>query len=109
MFVKVTTRYRDSKLLSELPAGVILEVSDERATALINAKVAEEFTFPAPEAKPKNKKSEETKVEIKEEDIVAVEETNEVPAEAEVVDTVEVITKEEDAWKEPEATETTGE
>lgn len=109
MFVKVTTRYKDSQLSSELPAGVILEVSEERAEALIKAAVAEEFTFPASEAKPKNKKSEETKVEIKEEDIVAVEETNEVPAEAEVVDTVEVITKEEDAWKEPEATETTGE
>ena len=109
MFVKVTTRYKDTQFAAELPVGVILEVSDERAVALINAKVAEEFTFPASEAKPKNKKSEETKVEIKEEDIVAVEETNEVPAEAEVVDTVEVITKEEDAWKEPEATETTGE
>ena len=109
MFVKVTTRYKDSQILAELPAGVILEVSDERATVLINAKVAEEFNFPATEAKQKNKKSEETKVEIKEEDIIAVEETNEVPAEAEVVDTVEVITKEEDAWKEPEATETTGE
>jgi high-affinity K+ transport system ATPase subunit B len=110
MFVKVTTRYKDSQLLAELPAGVILEVSDERARALIDAKVAEEFTFPASEAKQKNKKSEETKVEIKEEDIVAVEETNEVPAEAEVVDTTEVTTKEEeDAWKEPEATETTGE
>ena len=109
MFVKVTTRYKDSQLLSELPAGVILEVTDERAKVLINAKVAEEFTFPASEAKPKNKKSEETKVEIKEEDIVAVEETNEVPAETEIVDTVEVTTKEEDAWKEPTATETTGE
>ena len=108
MFVKVTTRYKDSQLLAELPAGVILEVSDERAEALIKAKVAEEFNFPATEAKTKNKKS-ETKVEIKEKEIVDVEETNEVPADAEVVDTVEVITKEEDGWKEPEATETTGE
>ena len=109
MFVKVTTKYNDTKLSAILPEGVILEVTEDRGAQLINAKVAEEFTFPAIEAKPKNKKSEETKVEIKEEDIVAVEETNEVPAEAEVVDTVEVITKEEDAWKEPEATETTGE
>ena len=63
MFVKVTTRYKDSQLLAELPAGVILEVSDERATVLINAKVAEEFTFPAAKATKKNNKSEETKVE----------------------------------------------
>ena len=93
MFVKVTTRYKDTQFAAELPAGVILEVSDERAAALINAKVAEEFAFPAPEAKPKNKKSEETKVEIKEEDIVAVEETNDVPADAKVVDVVEVTNK----------------
>lgn len=108
MFVKVTTRYKDSQLIAELPAGVILEVTDERAEALIKAQVAEEFIFSAPKATKKNK-SEETKVEIKEEEIVAVEETNEVPADAEVVDTVEVITKEDDGWKEPEATETTGE
>lgn len=107
MFVKVITRYRDSVLAVELPAGVILEVSDDRAKTLIKAEVAEEFNFPATKAK--NKKSEETKVEIKEEEIVTVEETNEVPADAEVVDTVEVITKEDDGWKEPEATETTGE
>lgn len=108
MFVKVTTRYKDSQLSAELPVGVILEVSDERAETLIKAEVAEEFNFPATKAKNKNK-SEETKVEIKEEEIVAVEETNEVPADAEVVDTVEVTTKEDDGWKEPEATETTGE
>jgi high-affinity K+ transport system ATPase subunit B len=109
MFVKVTTRYRDSQLSSELPAGVILEVSDERAEALIKADVAAEFTFPVTKASKKNNKSEETKVEIKEKDIIAVEETNDIPADAEVVDTVEVIPAEEDAWKEPEATETTGE
>ena len=109
MFVKVTTRYRDSQLSAELPEGVILEVSEDRAGALIRANVAEEFNFPAAKATKKNNKSEETKVEIKEEEIVAVEETNEVPADAEIVKTVEVITKEEDAWKEPEATETTGE
>ena len=108
MFVKVTTRYRDSVLAAELPAGVILEVSDDRAKTLIKAEVAEEFTFPAAKAKNKNR-SEETKVEIKEEEIIAVEETNDVPADAEVVDTVEVITKEEDAWTDPKATETTGE
>ena len=94
MFVKVTTRYKDSQLLAELPAGVILEVSDERATVLINAKVAEEFTFPAAKATKKNNKSEETKVE---EPIV------EAPAE-------EVKEPEaEDKWVEPAATETTGE
>lgn len=107
MFVKVTTRYKDSQLIAELPAGVILEVSDERAEALIKAQVAEEFIFSAPKATKKNK-SEETKVEIKEEQIIEVEETNEVPANAEVVDTVEVVST-EDGWKEPEATETTGE
>lgn len=108
MFVKVTTRYKDSQLLAELPAGVILEVSDERAEALIKAKVAEEFNFPATEAKTKNKKS-ETKVEVKEEENIKVEETNEAPADTEIVDTAEVTTKEDDGWKEPEATETTGE
>lgn len=108
MFVKVTTRYRDTQLSAELPAGVILEVSDERAEALVKAKVAEEFNFPATKATKKNNKSEETKVEIKEEEIVNVEETNEIPADAEVVDTVEV-TPAEDGWKEPTATETTGE
>lgn len=108
MFVKVTTKYKDTQLSSELPAGVILEVSDERASALINANVAENFQFPVTKAKNKNK-SEETKVEIKEEEIIAIEETNEVPADAEIVDAVEVITNEEDAWKDPEATETTGE
>ena len=108
MFVKVTTIYRDSQLSAELPQGVILEVSDDRAKTLIKAEVAEEFNFPATKAT-KNKKSEETKVEIKEEEIIAVEETNDVPADAEVVDTVEVITKEEDAWTDPKATETTGE
>ena len=71
--------------------------------------VAAEFTFPVTKASKKNSKSEETKVEIKEEDIVAVEETNDIPADAEVVDTVEVVTKEDDGWKEPETTETTGE
>ena len=35
----------------------------------------------------------ETTVEIKEEDIVAVEETNEIPADAKVVDVVEVTNK----------------
>lgn len=109
MFVKVTTRYKDTQFAAELPAGVILEVSEERAEALIKAKVAEEFNFPATKATKKNNKSEETKVEIKEEDVVKVEETNEVPADAEVVDTVEVVTKEDNGWKEPEATETTGE
>ena len=37
MFVKVTTRYKDTQFAAELPAGVILEVSDERAAALIKA------------------------------------------------------------------------
>lgn len=94
MFVKVTTRYKDSQLVAELPEGVILEVSDERAEALIKAEVAEEFTFPAAKAAKKNNKSEETKVE---EPIV------EAPAE-------EVKEPEaEDKWVEPTATETTGE
>ena len=94
MFVKVTTRYKDSQLVAELPEGVILEVSDERAEALIKAEVAEEFTFPAAKATKKNNKSEETKVE---EPIV------EAPAE-------EVKEPEaEDKWVEPTATETTGE
>ena len=107
MFVKVTTKYNDTKLSAVLPEGVILEVTEDRGAQLINAKVAEEFTFSAPKANKKNK-SEETKAEIKEEEIVNVEETNEVPADAEVVDTVEV-TPTEDGWKEPTATETTGE
>ena len=94
MFVKVTTRYKDSQLVAELPEGVILEVSDERAEALIKAEVAEEFTFPAAKATKKNNKSEETKVE---DPIV------EAPAE-------EVKEPEsEDKWVEPTATETTGE
>ena len=97
MFVKVTTRYKDSQLASELPAGVILEVSDERAEALIKAKVAEEFQFPAAKATKKNNKSEETKVE---EPIV------ETPVE-EKVEQPEVET--EDKWVEPTATEATGE
>ena len=95
MFVKVITRYRDSQLASELPAGVILEVSDERGTQLINAKVAEEFTFSAPKANKKNKSEEiveEVQPEVVEETPV---EQTEAPTEAD--------------WKAPEATETTGE
>lgn len=95
MFVKVTTRYRDSQLSAELPAGVILEVSDERGSQLINAKVAEEFAFSAPKANKKNK-SEEIVEEVQPE---VVEETP--------VEQTEVPT--EDGWKEPTATETTGE
>lgn len=95
MFVKVITRYRDSKLSSELPAGVILEVTDERGSQLINAKVAEEFTFSAPKANKKNK-SEEIVEEVQPE---VVEETP--------VEQTEAPT--EDGWKEPTATETTGE
>ena len=109
MFVKVTTRYRDTQFSELLPQGVIIEVTEDRAIKLIESKVAEKFNFPAINAQKKNNKSEESKVEIKEEEIVNVEETNEVPADAEIVDTVEVTTKEEDGWKEPEATETTGE
>lgn len=97
MFVKVTTRYKDSQLVAELPEGVILEVSDERAEALIKAEVAEEFTFPAAKATKKNNKSEETKVE---EPIV------EAPVEEEVV---QPEAEAEDKWVEPAATETTGE
>lgn len=98
MFVKVTNKYRDMLLRSELPAGVILEVTDDRAQALIKAEVAEEFNFPAPKAK--KTKSEETKVEVKEEEPV-VEETIEIVAEAkfEVAST-------DDGWRKPEATET---
>ena len=95
MFVKVITRYRDSKLSSEIPAGVILEVTDERGSQLINAKVAEEFTFSAPKANKKNKSEEiveEVQPEVVEETPV---EQTEAPA--------------EDGWKEPTATETTGE
>lgn len=95
MFVKVITRYRDSKFSSELPAGVILEVTDERGSQLINAKVAEEFIFSAPKANKKNKSEEiveEVQPEVVEETPV---EQTEAPAEAE--------------WKNPEATETTGE
>lgn len=95
MFVKVITKYRDSKLSSELPAGVILEVTDERGSQLINAKVAEEFTFSAPKANKKNK-SEEIVEEVQPE---VVEET---PVE-------QTETPTEDGWKEPAATETTGE
>lgn len=96
MFVKVITKYKDTQFAAELPAGVILEVSDDRASALIKAKVAEEFIFPAVKATKKNNKSEEPKVEEVQEPTVeeAVQET-ESPA--------------EDTWKEPEATETTGE
>lgn len=95
MFVKVITRYRDSKLSSELPAGVILEVTDERGSQLINAKVAEEFTFSAPKANKKNK-SEEIVEEVQ----------PEVVEEAPVEQTENPT---EDGWKEPAATETTGE
>ena len=94
MFVKVTTRYKDSQLVAELPEGVILEVSDERAEALIKAAVAEEFTFPAAKATKKNNKSEETKVEDP-----IVEDPAEEVKEPEA----------EDKWVEPTATETTGE
>lgn len=95
MFVKVTTKYKDTQFTAELPAGVILEVSDERAAALINAKVAEEFTFSAPKANKKNKSEEiveEVQPEVVEENPV---EQTEAPT--------------EDGWKEPTATETTGE
>lgn len=95
MFVKVTTRYRDSKLSSELPAGVILEVTDERGAQLINAKVADEFTFSAPKANKKNK-SEEIVEEVQPEVV------EEAPVE-------QTETPTEDGWKEPAATETTGE
>jgi hypothetical protein len=94
MFVKVTTRYKDSQLSAELPTGVILEVSDERAEALIKANVAEGFTFPAAKATKKNNKSEETKVEDP-----IVEDPAEEVKEPEA----------EDKWVEPTATETTGE
>ena len=102
MFVKVTTRYKDSQLVAELPEGVILEVSDERAEALIKAEVAEEFTFPAAKATKKNNKSEETKVE---EPII------EAPVEEEVSqpEVEEPKAEAEDKWVEPTATETTGE
>lgn len=96
MFVKVTTRYKDTQFAAELPAGVILEVSDERAAALIKATVAEEFNFPATKATKKNK-SEETKVE---EPII------EAPVEEEVV---QPEAETEDKLVEPTATETTGE
>lgn len=95
MFVKIITRYRDSVLAAELPAGVILEVSDDRASVLIKAKVAEEFTFSTPKANKKNKSEEiveEVKPEVVEE--IPVKQTED-PSEAE--------------WKEPTATETTGE
>lgn len=95
MFVKVTTRYKDTQFATELPAGVILEVSDERGSQLINAKVAEEFAFSAPKANKKNK-SEEIVEEVQPE---VVEETP--------VEQTEAPT--EDGWKEPTATETTGE
>lgn len=122
MFVKVTTRYKDSQLLAELPAGVILEVTDERGEALKNAKVAEDFNFPATKAK--ENKSEETKVVVKEEDIVKIEEVDpsEIPEGATVVDeveivsdkseeaeeTVETIEAKEDKWVEPKATKAAG-
>lgn len=95
MFVKVTTRYRDKMLNTELPEGVILEVNEERANVLIAAnKVVKINLTEVKAAQAKNKKSEETKVE---EPIV------EAPAE-------EVKEPEaEDGWKEPTATETTGE
>lgn len=94
MFVKVTTRYKDSQLVAELPAGVILEVTDERAEALIKAEVAEVFTFSAPKANKKNK-SEEIVEEVKPEE----------PAVKETVESTEVPEEE----VKPEATETTGE
>ncbi len=97
MFVKIITRYRDSVLAAELPIGVILEVSEDRANTLIKAGVAEEFNFPAAKATKKNNKSEETKVE---EPIV------ETPVEEEVI---QPETETEDKWVEPTATETTGE
>lgn len=98
MFVKVINKYRDMFLRAELPVGVILEVTDDRAEALIKAEVAEEFNFSAPKAK-KNK-SEETKVEVKEEASV-IEETIEIVAEA----TPEVAPA-DDGWRKPEVTET---
>lgn len=99
MFVKITNKYRDMLLRSELPAGVILEVTDDRAQALIKAEVAEEFNFPAPKAK--KTKSEETKVEVKEEEDIVSEETTEVVAEAEPE-----VASTDDGWRKPEATET---
>ena len=56
MFVKVIKKYNDAVLDSVLPVGVILEVAEDRAAKLINAKVCEEFTF--------TKKGKETKKEV---------------------------------------------
>ena len=99
MFVKVTTRYRDKMLNAELPEGVILEVSDERAEVLINAEKAVKINLTEVKAtQSKNKKSEEIAEEIKVEEPVAEEAT--APT--------DTIIK-EDKWTEPKATETTGE
>lgn len=99
MFVKVTTRYRDKMLNAELPEGVILEVNDERAEVLINAKKAVKINLAEVKAaQSKNKKSEEIAEDTKVEEPVAEEATASTDA----------IT-EEDKWTEPKATETTGE
>lgn len=86
MFVKVITRYKDKEFNCELPAGVILDVTNERANVLKSAGKAVDFEFTAkPEIKIKNKKEQEVKVVAEEAKVeeVKVEETVAEPAEAE--------------------------
>lgn len=99
MFVKVTTKYRDKVLNTELPEGVILEVNEDRANVLLAAnKVVKINLTEVKAAQSKNKKSEEIAEETKVEEPVAEEATS----------STDTIT-EEDKWTEPKATETTGE
>lgn len=99
MFVKVINKYRDTLLNSELPQGVILEVSEDRGATLIKAKVAEEFTFSAP--KSKKNKSEEITVEINKEVPPLSEEELELMAKA----TPDVLPV-DGGWKDPKTTDT---
>ena len=108
MFVKVTTRYKDSQLSAELPVGVILEVSDERAETLIKAKVAEKFNFPATEAQTKKEKSEDTVVKIDVNDIKKFDLVDEIPEGATVVDGVEITDSKEETPETPKATKAAG-
>ena len=105
MFVKVTTSYHDLEFKADMPKGVILEVTKERAEVLMNAGKAVEFNFPAP-AKPK--KAEET-LEVKVEEVAPVEDINTVPEEQATEETSDKKESDEDKWSEPKATETVGE
>lgn len=108
MFVKITTRYKDTQFNAELPEGVILEVTEERAKVLIGAKKAVEFTFPATEAQTKQEKSEDTVVKIDVNDIKKFDLVDEIPEGATVVDGVEITDSKEETPETPKATKAAG-